>query len=187
MWCFLCYKQVVAVPVRSQILLSCAFPTVCVTVLVFSLLVSCLVNASSGINHTFHFLSLCSFSPFLIALVSFSSFSLTLPPLCVCLLFFVFLDSYLCSPQASGLNFFWVFVFVFSLFCVSPPVCFCKFCHLLFGLLGILWITAYFIKAHLLSCYLPPSLCLAFGVTFFIGLCSYYPTHLRTCNCEKDL
>lgn len=46
--------------------------------------VYCLVNASSGINHTFHFLSLCSFSPFLIALVSFSSFSLTLPPVFVC-------------------------------------------------------------------------------------------------------
>lgn len=95
-------------------------------------------------------------------------------------LFFVFLDSCLCSPPASGLYFFWVFVFVFGSFCVSPQSVFVSF-------------RFYGSQLTLLKLALCPVSCLPHCVSplgslfdinyslfvyLFNGLCVYSPTHL---------
>lgn len=112
-------------------------------------------------------------------------------------LFFVFLDSCLCSPPASGLYFFWVFVFVFGSFCVSPQSVFVSFVACFLDFWGF-----YGSQLTLLKLTLCPVSCLphcvpplgslfdinhSLFVYFFNGLCLYSPTHLRKYNCEKDL
>lgn len=168
-------------------LLSCAFSTVCVMLLVLSLFVSCfiLVNVSSGTKSYFPLPVFVFFFTFPdCRLVSAASRQPDLPcvfqsfPLFVSssVLFFVFLDSCLCSPRASGLYFFWVFVFVFGSFCVSPQSVFVSFVACFLDFWGF-----YGSQLTLLKLTLCPVSCLPHCVPPLGSLCSmvcvYIPPH----------